>query len=199
RSQHKEHTMEAQPKPILRDFPDQLETERLILRPPRPGDGAAGNEAIRESEAELKPWMPWVHPVPTPEDTEEVYRRMAAEWITREGLGMELIRREDGVFVGGSGLMCRNWDVPYFEIGYWLRTSLHSHGYMTEAVLAQTRFAFDVLGAQRVEILKHARNTRSAAVADRAGVMYVGLLRHYMRHPLSVLAAMTYYELHSNT
>ena len=187
--------MEAQPKPILRDFPDQLETERLILRPPRPGDGAAGNEAIRESEAELKPWMPWVHPLPTPEDTEEVYRRMAAEWITREGLGMVLIRKEDGLFVGGSGLMCRNWDVPYFEIGYWLRTSLQSHGYMTEAVLAQTRFAFDVLGAQRVEIRMHARNTRSAAVAERAGYKFEGRLRNYMRDPQGELADMLYYAL----
>ncbi len=34
---------EAKPKPILLDFPDQLETERLILRPPRPGDGAVAN------------------------------------------------------------------------------------------------------------------------------------------------------------
>lgn len=62
--------MPAPLDPILRDFPDQLETERLLIRAPRPGDGAAGNAAIRESEAELRPWMPWVHPLPSPDDTE---------------------------------------------------------------------------------------------------------------------------------
>jgi RimJ/RimL family protein N-acetyltransferase len=186
---------EAKPKPILLDFPDQLETERLILRPPRPGDGAVANEAIRESHAELKRWMPWANPLPAPEDTEEAYRRMAAQWITRESLPLIIFRKSDGLFVGGTGLMCRDWDVPYFEIGYWMRTSLTGHGYMTEAVLAQTRFAFDVLGAQRVEIRMNALNTRSAAVAERAGYKYEGRLRNYMRDSEGELADMLYYAL----
>lgn len=32
-------------KPILRDFPDAFESERLLIRSPRPGDGLALNEA----------------------------------------------------------------------------------------------------------------------------------------------------------
>lgn len=187
--------MAAQPKPILRDFPNQLETERLILRAPRPGDGAAGNEAVRESEAELQPWMPWANPLPTPEDTEEAYRQMAAQWVTREGLAMVLFRKEDGLFVGGSGLICRDWDVPFFEIGYWVRTSLQGQGYMTEAVLAQTRFALDVLGARRIEIRMDARNKRSAAVAERAGYQFEGRLRHFMRAVDGTLADMLIYSV----
>jgi hypothetical protein len=46
--------------PILLDFPDSFESERLVLRCPRPGDGRAMHEAITESLNELNPWVPWV-------------------------------------------------------------------------------------------------------------------------------------------
>ena len=36
-------------KPILLDFPDSFETERLLLRAPRVGDGAVMNAALIES------------------------------------------------------------------------------------------------------------------------------------------------------
>ena len=104
--------------PLLFDFPDQFETERLIIRAPRPGDGVAGNEAIRESITELQPWMPWAQTAPIPSETEAVYRRGAAQWLTRDNLLMALIRKSDGMFVGGSGLHRINWTVPKFEIGF---------------------------------------------------------------------------------
>jgi len=167
--------------PILFDFPDQIESERLIIRAPRPGDGAAGNAAIRESLEELRPWMPWVHPTPTAAQTEEVYRRGAAHWLMREELPLVLLRKPDGLFVGGSGLHRIDWSVPKFEIGYWLRTSLTGQGYMTEAVSAITRFAFETLGAVRMELRCDAENVRSAAVAERAGYVLESRLHHDMR------------------
>ena len=172
---------EAKPKPILLDFPDQLETERLILRPPRPGDGAVANEAIRESHAELKRWMPWANPLPAPEDTEEAYRRMAAQWITRESLPLIIFRKSDGLFVGGTGLMCRDWDVPYFEIGYWMRTSLTGHGYMTEAVRLMLRYAFTALGLHRIEANVQPHNQDSLAVLQRVGFVKEGFSRRYLK------------------
>ncbi len=43
---------------ILRDFPHGFDSERLTIRCPLPGDGAALLEAIVESQAELAPWLP---------------------------------------------------------------------------------------------------------------------------------------------
>ena len=167
--------------PLLLDIPDTFESERLIIRAPRPGDGAAANEAIRESLDALRPWMPWATPAPTPQDTEGVYRRGAARWLTREDFPMLLFRKEDGLFVGGSGLHRVDWSVPCMEIGYWLRTSLTGRGYMTEAVRAITAFAFEHLHAQRLEIRCEARNIRSAAVAERAGYALEARLRRQVR------------------
>lgn len=157
------------PDPILRDFPDQVTTERLLIRPPRPGDGAAINAAIQESLVELRPWMLWAQTPPPVSETEVLCRRKAADWLRREDLMLTLWRQSDGLFVGASGLHRIDWSVPRMEIGYWCRTSLSGQGYITEAVRAITRFAFQHLGAQRLEIHCDARNTRSATVAERAG------------------------------
>lgn len=163
--------------PLLLNFPEEFETSRLLIRAPRPGDGKAVNAAILESLDKLRPWMPWVNPVPTVNDTEIHSRRMAARFITRDDLPLYLFRKSDGLYVGGSGLHRIDWSVPRFEIGYWVRASLEGQGYITEAVNGITRFAFDLLGAQRVEIRCDSRNHRSAAVARRAGYTLEGCLR----------------------
>jgi RimJ/RimL family protein N-acetyltransferase len=167
--------------PILLVFPDQFETERLIIRPPRPGDGAAMNAAIRESIDALRPWMPWAQDVPLVEESESLARRKAAQWLTREDLMLTLWRKDDGLFVGGSGMHRIDWSVPCVEIGYWVRTSLEGQGYITEAVHGITAFAFEHLKAQRIEIRCDARNARSAAVAERAGYRLEARLHHHMR------------------
>lgn len=168
-------------KPILLDFPDAFETERLIIRAPRAGDGRALNEAVCESLEYLKPWMPWAHHAPSLEESEELVRRGAARWLLREDLWLLLFRKSDGLYVGGSGLHRIDWSVPSFEMGYWVRQSLEGQGYIGEAVAAITGFAFDTLKAERVEIRCDTRNTRSAAVARRAGYTLETTRRHDAR------------------
>ena len=165
---------------ILLDFPDCFETERLIVRCPQPGDGAALNAAIVESLDELRPWMPWAQAAPAPEESEEYCRRARARFLAREDLPLQIFLK-DGTFVGGSGLHRIDWDVPKFEIGYWCRASRQGQGYVTEAVIGLKRFAFEQLGAQRVEIRCDARNLKSQAVAERAGFHFEACLRREAR------------------
>ncbi|MEP6985213.1 MAG: GNAT family protein [Chloroflexota bacterium] len=165
-------------KPILLDFPDSFETERLIIRAPRAGDGQAVNDAVRESHENLKPWMPWATTIQAVEETEERVRQGAVRWILREDLWMLLFRKSDGLYVGGSGLHRIDWSVPAFEIGYWVRTSLEGKGYISEAVRGITNFGFGVLGGERIEIRCDTRNTRSANVAKSSGYTLESTLRH---------------------
>lgn len=167
--------------PILLDFPEEFESERLILRPPRPGDGAAMHAAVVESLNDLRPWLPWAENPADADGYEAICRRKYAEWILREDLMITLWRKSDGAYVGGSGLHRINWDVPCVEIGYWLRTRMVGHGYMTEAVGAITAFAFTYLGANRIEIRIDPRNVRSIAVAERAGYTFEARLKHQDR------------------
>ncbi len=80
-----------------------------------------------------------------------------------------LFDRATGKLVGSSGLHRINWDIPRFEVGYWVRKSFAGQGYITEATNAVTRFAFQQLKAKRVEIRCDALNERSAAVPKRLG------------------------------
>lgn len=68
--------------------------------------------------------------------------------------------------IGNCSLFRFDWTVPRGEIGYWCATNKVGHGYITEAILALTKFAWS-LGLVRVEILCDAKNLRSRAVAER--------------------------------
>jgi RimJ/RimL family protein N-acetyltransferase len=164
--------------PILRDFPSFFESEHLLLRAPGAGDGEATYQAVAESMAELRPWLPWANDSITAETQEAVMRRAHADFMARTDLMLLLFHKASGALLGGSGLHNIDWRVPRFEIGYWLRTSYTGHGYMTEAVNAIVAFAFITLGAQRLEIRCDERNTRSAAVARRCGFDLEGILRN---------------------
>jgi len=166
---------------ILRDFPDRITTERLLIRAPQPGDGAENCAAVQESIAELRPWMPWAQETMTPETQEAVMRRAHADFMARTDLMLLLLLKDTNTIIGSSGLHRIDWRVPKFEIGYWLRTSYTGQGYMTEAVNAIAAFALDILGAHRLEIRCDERNTRSAAVARRCGFTLDGILRHNAR------------------
>jgi RimJ/RimL family protein N-acetyltransferase len=163
--------------PILLDIPEVIESERLILRCPRAGDGRAVFESAEASRAELNPWMPWSLKQ-TFEDAEKYARRAQAEFIMRESLAYLIFRKSDSAHVGNTGLHRIDWDVPRFEIGYWCRTSMSGNGYISESTTTLERFAFDFLKARRVEIRVDDRNEKSWRIPERLGYMLEGVLRN---------------------
>jgi RimJ/RimL family protein N-acetyltransferase len=165
-------------KPILLDIPEFFETDRLLIRVPRPGDGPAINAAILESFDSLHPWMPWAKERPTVEQSEEYSRKAYSLFLAREDITLRLIHKETGLFLGSSGLHPRNWSVPRFEIGYWCRKRFERQGYITEAVRGILRFGFETLQARRIDVCCDSLNTRSIRVAERAGLLREGEIRH---------------------
>ncbi len=164
-------------EPIMLDVPSEMESERLIMRPPRPGDGERINAVVRECATELERWMSWANPTPEPAATEKWCREAASKFTSREALHYIVHLRDSDTIIGFCGIHRLNWDVPMFEIGYWLRTSHCGRGYMTEAVTRLVRMAFDNLGANRVEIRVDVKNDRSRRVAERLGFKLDGILR----------------------
>jgi ribosomal-protein-serine acetyltransferase len=167
--------------PLLIDVPERIETERLVLRPPRRGDGALVNDAVRVSLGELSPWMPWAGTMPSSDESEIHCRRQQARFILREDFALLIFLRQadgnEGELVGGTGLHRVDWSLRRFEIGYWRKTGCEGRGYLTEAVRAVARLAFDVLGARRVEIRMDDNNAPSWRLAERAGFTLEAILR----------------------
>ena len=169
--------------PLLLDIPEELETDRMVIRAARPGEGAAVNAAIVESLAELKPWMVWAQVAPTVDESEAHARKSYAQFLSREDLVYRGWLKGSNTFVVGSGLHRIDWSVPRFEIGYWVRTSMAGQGYATEIVNTMARLAFDTLAAERVEIRCDEHNELSWRVAERCGFTCEGTLRRNTRAP----------------
>jgi len=153
--------------PILLDLPVPIRTKRLVLRPIAPGNGGAMNEAISESLPELAPWLDWATSAPTPEQSEELARTFAANFILRSAL-VFLMWREDRL-IGRCALYDFNWKIPSAELGYWIRTSESGKGYMTESISALAIYAFRHIGLRRLVLGCFDENLKSTAIAQRLG------------------------------
>ena len=160
---------------------EELRGPRVVVRPYRLEDADALFAAVAESRQHIWPWMPWGDQHQTIDDSRDFILRTQAKWLLREDMTVGFFEASSERYLGGSGLHPRGWDVPAFEIGYWIRASAEGHGYVAETVRLLTDFAFESLGAQRVMIRCDARNTRSAAVAERLGFVREAHLRNEVR------------------
>ena len=137
--------------------------------------------------AELKGWMPWSQQAQSLEDSEKHCRDAQAKWHAREMLDFCFFHAADGRLVGKGGLHTIDWQIPKFEIGYWIRSSCARRGIATEAAVALVELARK-LGARRVEITSDARNAASRRVAEKSGFVLEGILRQSRRDTAGELA-----------
>ena len=164
-----------------------LGTERLYLRVAVADDAPAVNAAVIASWTELSPVLDWAQGAqPTIQETMEWIENRKARFEDRSELSFSIFEKRAGTFIGCCWLCRFDWTVPRGGIGYWCATNKVGHGYITEAVLALTEFAWS-LGLVRVEIRCDAENLRSRAVAERAGFALEGVLRNESRDPQGAL------------
>jgi RimJ/RimL family protein N-acetyltransferase len=157
---------------------EMLRGERIFLRPYQQDDAVDLFAAISESRDHLRPWLPFADAHQTLEESRDWIVQQQAAWLLRTNLFVGIWTIAGNRFVGGTGLEPVNWDIGYFQIGYWLRTSATGSGYVTEAVQLLTDYALHNLNARSVEIRCSEHNTRSAAVALRADFTLEGVLRN---------------------
>lgn len=103
-----------------------------MIRPAEPGDGDELNAAVCESFEDLHTWMPWAEKRPTVAESEERVRFTHAQWNAREEMALHLYDKVTHALVGCSGYHKPDWDVPSFEIGYWIRKRFERQGLMRQ-------------------------------------------------------------------
>lgn len=167
-------------EPVRPQIPLEIPASRLVLRAPHPDHAEEMNAAIRDSFAELRAWMDWAQQLPSVAESREQQARARRAFLAAEDLQLLMFLGER--IVGACGLHRIDWSVPRFEIGYWVRTPDTGRGYGTEAARTLERFAFDQLGARRVEIRTHPDNVRSRAIPERLGYQLEGVLRQDAVH-----------------
>lgn len=164
-------------RPLLIDIPDQLAGERVLARRYTDEDAAALHATIARSRAHLQRWLPGFDHERTLDDIRASIRHGQAQWALSESFSMGLFLRNGGL-LGDLRLRPTSWQIPAFDIAYWLRPAAVGQGYAGEAVRLLTSCAFERLRARRVAISCDPRNARSASVAQRLGYPLEGRLRN---------------------
>ncbi len=154
-----------------------IETERLKLRPFRPGDA----QAVKTHAGE------WDIADTTKNIPHPYEEGMAGEWIAGHapayedgnGVTFAIVLRTDNSLIGAIGLRVDR-DHGKGELGYWVGKPFWNQGYATEAARAILAFGFDTLGLNRIHAAHLARNPSSGRVMEKAGMLYEGTARQAM-------------------
>lgn len=116
------------------------------------------------------------------------YTVAAAEaWIAGQGEARQLGQRLDlavidpvsGRLLGSVGLASVDEHHARAELGYWTAPAERRRGVATGAALLLARWAFEVLGLDRLQLLVEPVNMPSLRVAESLGAVQEGLLREY--------------------
>ncbi|KUM68766.1 GNAT family N-acetyltransferase [Streptomyces curacoi] len=158
--------------------PVTLATGRLLLRTVGPQDTNAVYEAAQDPD--IQRWTT----IPSPylrEHAESFTEQLVPDsWANGSMFTWGLFLPEGEELVGMLGLTMRSLSVA--EIGFWGTKEHRGNGYITEAVLTASRWAFVHLSIDRVEWRAEVGNEPSRAVAERAGFTLEGTLRSAIVH-----------------
>jgi ribosomal-protein-serine acetyltransferase len=157
---------------LLPNIPIRLDTERLIVRKCVEGDGRElylllernGNrEFLRENVED-------VSSIKTEEEAEIKVRKHSAEWFARDRFVMGIWLKSEDKYVGQIWIEPKKWEVPSFEIGWFLGQGYQGRGIATEAVRRSLEFIFNDLNAHKVIVITRDTNSRSCKLAKRLEV-----------------------------
>jgi [ribosomal protein S5]-alanine N-acetyltransferase len=143
-----------------------LESERLILRPPRPLD--IQSMTVWLSDYDVARMTSRV-PHPYSEGDAESFLALKAEHR------FVILRKRDRVFLGMAGLHAPdNGQEIGYEFGYWLGKPFWGFGYATEAAHRLVRYAFEALGLETVHAGWFYDNPASGRVLAKLGARHNG-------------------------
>ena len=161
----------------------RIETQRMTLRPPQHSDFRLWTAQRRESREFLVPWEPtWANDhLSRKSFTNRVY------WAQRaisNGTAMPLflMRREDNMLIGAITLdNVRRGPAQAGTLGYWIGSNFARNGYMREALLVLTHYAFMDLNLSRLEAACLPENAASRGVLEKSGFKYEGVAQSYLQ------------------
>jgi RimJ/RimL family protein N-acetyltransferase len=153
-------------------FAQVIETPRLWLRCPMPGDGEAVYQGVAQTLAQLQTWpdsLPWAQQPQSPEISEDYCQTCYAAWVM--GLRWPLLMwdKASGRFAGSIGFHRMDHETATWELGYWCALAFQGQGLMTEAVNVLCAHVLQHWPQVSVLCRIDTRNLASLRVAQKAG------------------------------
>jgi [ribosomal protein S5]-alanine N-acetyltransferase len=157
--------------------------ERVYIRPPEKGDGAAWIALKTRNHDFLKPWSPTRAMQNI--DRDGFLNRLntyQADWKEGRAYAFFIFRDDTDELIGGLSLNnVVRAAAQMTNIGYWLDEAQTRQGYMTEAVLLACQFAFRTLKLHRIEAGTLPENLASQKVLNNCGFLLEGHRRKYLK------------------
>ena len=128
------------------------------------------------SEPDIRYWMGWDgEDVPGDAEARANIERAADAWREATWAVFRIVDASTNEVVGGVNLRFGDFEIA--EVSYFLSASVRGRGLATRAVRLVSRWAFDELGVERIELRAHPDNDASRRVAERAGFAREGVER----------------------
>ena len=161
----------------------RIDGEGVYLRMPEPRDYAEWSELREQSRGFLTPWEPtWAVDELSRGSYRYKLRRYAEDARDDKAYALFVFREEEGVLIGGATLSnVRRGVAQAASLGYWAGEKFAGKGYITAAVRAIVRYAFDDLNLHRVEAACQPENIASRRVLEKAGFTHEGQARSYLK------------------
>lgn len=174
--------------------PQILTSSRICIRPHKDGDEVLLNQTIADSFEMLHEWMDWAIAPQSLEESRAFVEFSKKCWAKKnpEELPLLIFDTNEENLIGGTGFSAINWNIPAFEIGYWISKRYSGQGFITEAVNILTQYAFSTWNAKRIEIRCDSENAKSAAIPKRLGFLLEAHLKNHRIQPASKKLSGTY-------
>lgn len=129
-------------------------------------------------------WRSWYSGVPGPGTTAGWIREALAEREEHGACPFSIVEQETNRIVGSTRFFNVDSDNRALEIGHtWLAASMQGRGLNLATKLLMLTYAFDELGAMRVEFRAHCHNHTARTALERLGAQQDGVLRRHRRLP----------------
>lgn len=126
---------------------------------------------VSKNKDYLQEFLDWSEATKTIDDSRDFIERSIQKRASGETYGYGIFVENE--FVGHISVMhVKEGERP--EIGYWVGQEYSGRGVTTRAVMALTKFTFEVLGLEAIVIRADVNNRGSNKVAEKAGYGYVG-------------------------
>ena len=159
-------------------MPEQFETERLVLRPPRLDDARAMFEGWTQDQ-EVTRYLTW-RPHERIEQTQEFVQECIRAWQGETRFPYVITLKGTGEVIG---IIDPRIEGPKVGIGYGTARAHWGKGYVPEATRAIIEWAFQQPSIYRVYATTDVDNVASRRVMEKVGMQCEGILRSYILHP----------------
>jgi len=158
--------------------PDEIHTERLLLRKPRATDAPLMFNAYAQDPTVTR-YLMW-RPHANIAETRAVIDRFLTAWESQEGFCWFLFTNDTDQMIGSIAARPEN---DGLNLGFLLARPHWGNGYMPEAIAAVLEWAFTEPWVSRASAARDIENHSSARALEKAGFVRARILHEFSVHP----------------